>query len=186
MSNKEENISEVEENGVEETQTDKKKRKMPKFKKSGDKQKIADLEAEVGELKDKYLRLFAEFDNYKKRTVKEKLDLMRNAAKDTLSSLLPILDDFDRAKLTSEDESTSEVFTEGVEMVYNKLKNAMSTLGVKPMESTGEEFNPDLHEAITEIPAPSEEMKGKVIDTIEQGYYLNDIIIRHAKVVVGR
>lgn len=187
MSNKEENVRDVEENGVEETKAKgKKKRLTSKLKRNADKEKIAELEAEVSELKDKYLRLFAEFDNYKKRTVKEKLDMMRNAAKDTLSSLLPVLDDFDRAKKTADDDATSEVFTEGVQMVYNKLRNTMNTMGVKPMESTGEQFDPELHEAITEIPAPSEEMKGKVIDTIEQGYYLNDMIIRHAKVVVGR
>ncbi len=187
MSNKEENVQELEENGLEETQgSDKKKRKSSRRKRNADNEKIAELEAEVAELKDKYLRLFAEFDNYKKRTVKEKLDMMRNAAKDTLSSLLPVLDDFDRAKKTADDDATSEVFTEGVEMVYNKLRNAMNLLGVKPMETTGEVFDPELHEAITEIPAPSEDMKGKVIDTIEQGYYLNDTIIRHAKVVVGR
>lgn len=151
-----------------------------KKKKAGkDSEKLHELEAEVAELKDKYLRLFAEFDNYKKRTVKEKLDLMRTAAQDTLASLLPVLDDFDRAKKT-------EQFSEGIELLYQKIYTVMKHLGLNEMESTGKEFNPELHDAITDIPAPSEDMKGKVVDTIEKGYYLHDKIIRHAKVVVGR
>lgn len=151
-----------------------------KKKKGGkDSEKLHELEAEVAELKDKYLRLFAEFDNYKKRTVKEKLDLMRTAAQDTLASLLPVLDDFDRAKKT-------EQFSEGIELLYQKIYALMKHLGLNEMESTGKEFNPELHDAITDIPAPSEDMKGKVVDTIEKGYYLHDKIIRHAKVVVGR
>lgn len=159
-----------------------------KKKKKGGKESetIHQLETEVGELKDKYLRLYAEFDNYKKRTVKEKLDLMRTAAQDTLASLLPVLDDFDRAKKIADDPSTSEHFSEGVELVYQKLITTLRNLGVNEMDSTGSDFNPELHEAITDIPAPSEELKGKVVDTIAKGYYLHDKIIRHAKVVVGR
>lgn len=149
-------------------------------------EKIEELEHELKEAKDKYLRLFAEFDNAKKRNMKEKLELMKNAAQDTLASLLPVLDDFDRAKQSAEDENTNEVFSEGVTLVYNKLYTILGNRGLKQMESTGEPFDPELHEAITEIPAPSEEMKGKIIDTIEKGYYLNDKIIRHAKVVVGK
>lgn len=149
-------------------------------------EKIEQLESDLAELKDKYLRLFAEFDNYKKRTIKEKLDLMRTAAQDTLSSLLPVLDDFDRAKKTADDENTSETFSDGVTLVYNKLYTVLSHHGLTPMESDGEVFDPELHEAITEVPAPSEDLKGKVIDTIEKGYYLKDKIIRHAKVVVGK
>lgn len=136
-------------------------------------------EAEVAELKDKYLRLYAEFDNYKKRTVREKLDMMRTAAQDTLASLLTILDDFDRARKT-------EDFSDGIELLYQKLYGTLKNMGLQEMDSTGKEFNPELHEAVTEIPAPSEEMKGKIIDTVEKGYYLSDKIIRHAKVVVGR
>lgn len=145
-----------------------------------------DQEAQIAELKDKYLRLAAEFENYKRRTVKERLDLMGSAGKDTLSALLPVLDDFDRAKKNAEDENSTEPFSEGVMFVYNKLHNIIQQKGMKPMESDGEVFDPELHEAITEIPAPTEEMKGKVIDTIEKGYYLNDKILRHAKVVVGK
>ena len=147
---------------------------------------IKELEAEKAELKDKQLRLLAEFENYKKRTVKEKIDMMSNAAKDTLSKLLPVLDDFDRAKKISDDEGSEEVFPDGVTMVYNKLHTTLKGLGLSEMETTGEVFDAEMHEAVTEIPAPNEEMKGKVVDTIEKGYLLNDKIIRHAKVVVGK
>lgn len=138
------------------------------------------------ELKDKYLRLFAEFDNFKKRTLKEKLELMKTAAQDTVSALLPVLDDFDRAKKNAEDANTQEAFSEGVLLVYNKLYSVLRQLGLEPMESNERSFDPELHEAITEIPAPSESMKGMVIDTIEKGYFLKGKLIRHAKVVVGK
>lgn len=144
------------------------------------------LQEQVEELKDKYLRKVAEFDNYRKRTLREKLDLMKSAAQDMMSVLLPILDDFDRAKMSADDEKTEETFSEGVTLVYNKLYNILQQKGLKAMESTGNDFDPDWHEAITEIPAPTKELKGKIIDTIEKGYFLNDKLIRHAKVVIGK
>ncbi len=144
------------------------------------------LKKENSEMKDKFLRLAAEFDNYKKRTLREKIELMKTAAQDTLSALLPVLDDFDRAKKIAEADDSSESFSEGVSLVYQKLYNILKQKGLQPMESTGLDFDPELHEAITEIPAPSEDMKGKIVDTIEKGYSLNDKIIRHAKVVVGK
>ncbi len=144
------------------------------------------LQKENQELRDKYLRLYAEFDNYKKRTLKEKVDLMKTASADVIKNLLPVLDDFDRAKKNADDDNSTEEFSEGVTLVYNKLYNTLKNKGLQPMESDGEAFDPDFHEAITEIPAPSDEMKGKIIDTIEKGYMLNDAIIRHAKVVVGK
>ncbi len=148
---------------------------------------MIELKQQVGELKDKYIRLVAEFENYKKRSVREKLDWMKTAAQDTLNSLLPVLDDFDRAKKFAAGENEEGTgLSEGVELVYQKLYNTLKQRGLEPMESTGEVFDPELHDAITEIPAPSEEMKGKVIDTVEKGYRLNDKIIRHAKVVVGK
>lgn len=150
------------------------------------KQKNEEMEQQLAELKDKYIRLLAEFDNYKKRTIKEKIDLMRNAAQDTLTSLLPVLDDFDRAKKIADDETSSEQFSEGVSLVYQKLYAALLQKGLHPMETNGEAFDPEFHEAITEIAAPSKDLKGKIIDTIEKGYKLNDKIIRHAKVVVGK
>ncbi|MCB0645602.1 MAG: nucleotide exchange factor GrpE [Saprospiraceae bacterium] len=152
----------------------------------GQSDEIADLKAQVEESKDKYLRLFAEFDNYRKRTMKEALDVRQTAAKDTIISLLPVLDDFERAKKLSDHENSTEVFSEGVSLVYQKLFSTLEAKGLKAMESNGEVFNPEFHEAITEIPAPNEDMKGKIIDTVERGYFLNGKIIRYAKVVVGK
>lgn len=148
--------------------------------------KIAELEAELAESKDKYLRVFAEFENFRKRSMKERLDLMKTAAQDTIKDLLPVLDDFDRAKAAADDENSDEQLSEGVVLVYNKLYKILGNKGLASMESTGELFDPELHEGITEIPAPSDDMKGKVIDTIEKGYTLNEKIIRYAKVVVGK
>ena len=147
--------------------------------------KVSELEATIQELKDKHLRLLAEFDNYKKRTMRERLDLMNSASRDVIVSLLPVLDDFDRAKKSADDPSNEEVFSAGVTLVYNRVYNVLQNMGLKAMNSTGEKFDVELHEAITEIPVPDENMKGKVIDTLENGYMLNDKIIRHAKVVVG-
>lgn len=147
---------------------------------------VIKLNEQVSELKDKYLRQVAEFDNFRKRTARERLELTKTAAQDTLIKLLPVLDDFDRAKRNADDEGSAEHFTEGVDLVYHKLHNTMQQLGLQAIESTGQPFDPELHEAITEIPAPTEDMKGKVIDTIEQGYFLNDKIIRYARVVVGK
>ncbi len=161
-----------------------KKKKASKSKKSD--QELADLKIELAEQKDKFLRLFAEFDNFKKRNVKERLELMKTAAQDTMSALLPVLDDFDRAKAAAEDESNQEPFSEGVMLVYQKLHNTLKQKGLEEMVSTGEAFDPELHQALTEIPAPNEELKGKVVDTIEKGYLLKEKIIRHAKVVVGK
>jgi molecular chaperone GrpE len=161
-----------------------------KSKKTSSKNKqeelIQQLESDLQESKDKHLRLYAEFDNFKKRTMKERIELMKSASQDVISSLLPVLDDFDRAKKSADDPDSAEVFSEGVSLVYNKLYSTLNSKGLKKMESTNEVFDPELHEAITEIPAPTEDMKGLVIDTVEQGYYLNDKIIRHAKVVVGK
>jgi len=131
------------------------------------------------ELKDKYMRLFAEFDNHKKRTIKEKLDLMKTASQDILTALLPVLDDFDRAK-------QNEELSDGINLVYQKLYKVLENKGLTPMESNAQPFNAEFHEAVTEIPAPSDDLKGKVVDTIEKGYMLSDKIIRHAKVVVGK
>ncbi|MEL6635856.1 MAG: nucleotide exchange factor GrpE [Bacteroidota bacterium] len=149
-------------------------------------EELEDLQQEISELKDKNLRMRAEFDNFKRRTMREKIELMNTAAQDTLAAILPVLDDFDRAKKNADDEKTTEQFSEGVTLVYNKLWGALRQRGLRKMESTGETFDPELHEAVTEIPAPSEELKGKVIDTIETGFFLKEKIIRHAKVVVGK
>ena len=148
-------------------------------------EKITALEASLAEMKEKNLRLLAEFDNYKKRTMRERLDLLNSASRDVIVSLIPVLDDFDRAKRHAE-ESADEQFGEGVRLVYNRLYSILQSLGLKEMESVGEKFDPEWHEAISEVAAPDESMKGKVLDVIEKGYMLNDKIIRHAKVVVGK
>ncbi|MFM2392358.1 MAG: hypothetical protein RLZZ546_335 [Bacteroidota bacterium] len=147
---------------------------------------VTKLKLELEEAKDKYLRLFAEFDNFKKRTLKERLDLMKTAAQETMTALIPVVDDFKRAKKAAEAENSTETFSEGVNLVFNKFMSTLENKGLKVMESNGEKFDPEKHEALTEIPAPSPEMEGKVIDTIENGYYLHDKIIRYAKVVVGK
>ncbi len=147
--------------------------------------KIQALQAEVNELRDKNLRLVAEFDNFRRRNAKERMELVQTAGKDTIQSLLVVLDDVDRASKQLESTTDLAVLKEGISLVFNKLRAIMQQKGLKVMEAQNEEFNPDLHEAITEIPAPNEEMKGKVLDVVEQGYYLNDKLIRHAKVVVG-
>ncbi|MFT5834426.1 MAG: molecular chaperone GrpE [Cognaticolwellia sp.] len=144
------------------------------------------LKAEKVELNDKYLRLFAEFQNYRRRTAKEKMDIIQTAGRDVIKSLLPVLDDFNRAKKAADDDDSVEAFSEGVELVYEKLQNTLKQQGLKAVESNGEVFNADIHEAITEIPAPTEELKGKVLDTVESGYALNDKLIRYPKVVVGK
>ncbi|ADY52287.1 GrpE protein [Pseudopedobacter saltans DSM 12145] len=143
------------------------------------------LKAELNEANDKYLRLYAEFDNYKRRTSKERIDILQTAGKDVIVSLLVILDDFERAEKSIESAQDLAPVKEGVELIHHKLKSLLSQKGLRPMESKGEIFDADIHEAVTNIPAPSEDLKGKVIDELERGYYLNDKVIRYAKVVVG-
>jgi molecular chaperone GrpE len=139
----------------------------------------ADLKKQVDELKDKYLRQVAEFDNYRRRMTREKIETIQTAARDTLTALLPVLDDFGRA-------SKNETFTEGVNLVFHKLQTVTRAKGLVEMESPkGADFDPDQHEAITEIPA-GDDLSGKIVDTVEKGYLLNEKIIRYAKVVVGK
>jgi len=144
------------------------------------------LQQEAAEWKDKYLRLVAEFDNFRKRNAKERLELIQTAGKDVIASLLDVLDDSERAQKQLDTSNDAAANKEGVLLVFNKLKNILQSKGLKPMNSNGQEFNPDLHEAITEIPAPTPALKGKVVDEVQKGYYLNDKIIRFAKVVVGK
>jgi len=144
------------------------------------------LQQEAAEWKDKYLRLVAEFDNFRKRNAKERLELIQTAGKDVIASLLDVVDDSERAQKQLETSNDTAAIKEGIFLVFNKLKNTLQSKGLKQMTSTGQEFNPDLHEAITEIPAPGPELKGKVVDEVQKGYYLNDKIIRFAKVVVGK
>jgi molecular chaperone GrpE len=147
---------------------------------------VEKLENEIREQKDKYLRLVAEFENYKKRNARERMELIQTAGREVIQSMLEVLDDCDRAEKQLNSAGEVAVVKEGVQLVFNKLRNTLQAKGLKPMQSIGTDFNPDHHEAITEIPAPQEQMKGKVIDEVEKGYYLNDKIIRFAKVVVGK
>ena len=151
-----------------------------------DENALEKLKAELEEQKDKYLRLYAEFDNFKRRSAKERVEYTQTAGKDVITSLLQVLDDCDRAEkqIKNTDDITS--IKEGVQLVFSKLRSSLQSRGLRPMESIGQPFNPDLHEAITEIPAPSPKLQGVVLDEIEKGYYLNDKIIRFAKVVVGK
>ncbi|SRR5258706_8219755 len=144
------------------------------------------LKKELAEWKDKYVRQIAEFDNFRKRNAKERLELIQTAGKEVIKDLLDVLDDCDRAQKQLEISEDLKVIKEGVSLVFNKLRNVLTSKGLKAMETIKTDFNPDLHEAITEIPAPSAELKDKVVDEVTKGYYLNDKIIRHAKVVVGK
>lgn len=141
------------------------------------------INEELAEVKDRYLRLVAEFDNFKRRTARERNELIQTAGKDVIHSMLVVLDDADRAAIQMEKSEDVTTIKEGVSLIFNKLRNTLQQKGLKKLESKGEVFDADLHEAITEI--PNEAMKGKVVDEIEPGYYLNDKLIRHAKVVVG-
>ena len=144
------------------------------------------LSAEVAEAKDKYVRLSAEFDNYRKRTSKERVELIQSAGKDVITKLLSTVDDFDRALKAMETATDVESIKTGIEIVNNKFRQTLEHQGLKEMDVVGKEFDADLQEAITAIPAPTPDLKNKVIDVIEKGYYLNDKVIRHAKVIIGQ
>ncbi|WP_134090377.1 nucleotide exchange factor GrpE [Olivibacter sp. XZL3] len=143
------------------------------------------LQQELTEANNKYLRLYAEFDNYKRRTSKERVELLQTAGKEVIGDLLTVLDDFERARKAMENAEDVSAVKEGIELVYHKLKSILNKKGLKEMESVGQEFNADLHEAITRIPAPTPDLVGKIIDEVEKGYFLNDKVLRYAKVVVG-
>ena len=147
---------------------------------------LVKLKGELQEQKDKYLRLFAEFDNFKRRTAKERVELIQTAGKEVITSLLEVLDDCDRAEKQLQTTTDLEQIKEGVQLVFNKLRTTLQNKGLKPMKSINTEFDVEKHEAITEIPAPSPEFKGKVVDEVTKGYYLNDKLIRFAKVIVGK
>lgn len=164
---------------------DSKKIKETSKKQKEDKNPVDELKAEVEKEKDRYLRLFAEFENYKKRTGKERLELFKTASQDVMISLLPILDDFERA-LKEIEKSDDDTLFKGVELISNKFNETLRQKGLAVLKTeAGDTFDADIHEAITQIPAPSEEMKGKIIDVIEKGYSLGEKIIRYPKVVIG-
>ena len=147
---------------------------------------LAEAQQMVNEERDKYLRLSAEFDNYRKRTLKEKAELIKNGAEKTLTAILPVLDDFERALKNMETSEETKAMKEGVELIFNKFNKVLSQEGLQKIETEGHNFDVDFHEAIALIPAPSEELKGKILDCVQTGYMLNDKVIRHAKVAVAQ
>jgi len=148
-------------------------------------QELEKAQETIEEQKDKYLRLSAEFDNYRKRTIKEKAELILNGGEKSLSSILPVVDDFERAIKTMETATDVNAVKEGIELIYNKFLAVLAQNGVKVIETKDQPLDTDYHEAIAVIPAPSEEQKGKILDCVQTGYTLNDKVLRHAKVVVG-
>jgi molecular chaperone GrpE len=183
MNNNENNPKNVSEEEVENTNGN------ASEEKSGEENVIlSDLDkalAEASDWKDKYVRLYAEFENFRKRTSKEKLDLIKTANEGLMSSLLPVVDDFDRALKNMSDDETVKPIKEGVVLISNKLSKELTNKGLQEMNALNEAFNSELHEAITQIPAPTPELKGKVVDVVEKGYFLGDKVIRFAKVVIG-
>lgn len=170
----------------EETFSSKKESKKDKaHKKNKIEEQLEKAENEVLDLKDKHIRLQAEFDNYRKRTMKERMELLKTASESLLVNILPVIDDFDRAIQTLEAVEEQNHVKEGVSLIYNKFQEFLKQNGVKEIEAKGKDFDTDLHEAITTFPAPTEDLKGKIIDVVQKGYYLNDKVIRHSKVVIG-
>ncbi len=171
--------------------TNEKVKKEPVSKETADPKekeiKIKEItpEEKISELQDKYLRLSAEFDNYRKRTLKEKVDLLKTAGEAIIVKILPVVDDFDRAISSMDDAQDIQAVKTGIDLIYNKLKETLERQGLKEIEAINKEFDTDLHEAITKIPAPKKNLKGKVVDVTEKGYYLNDKVIRFSKVVIG-
>ena len=152
---------------------------------SQEKKRIEELEEQVAQQNDKFLRLYSEFDNFRKRTAREKVELLNTAGEDIIKNLLPILDNFERAMRTNETATDVKSVNEGITLIAQMLRSSLQQRGLQVIVSIGETFNTDLHEAITEIPAPTPELKGKVVDEVEKGYTLNGKVIRFAKVVVG-
>lgn len=160
-----------------------KKKKAKKVKK--EEEEIEELKIKLAELNDKHLRLFSEFDNFRKRTIRERIELTATASEEVIKDLLPVLDDFDRAIKALDETDKIDSLKEGINLIHTKFKSTLSAKGLKPMKAIGETFDTDFHEAVTEIPAPDKKLKGKNVDEIEKGYLLGDKVIRYAKVVVG-
>jgi len=162
------------------------KKNTGKSKKTSTQKKAEALEKQVEELNDKYLRLYSEFDNYRKRNAKERIELLKSASQEVILDILPVVDDLERAIQSFEEHNLSKEAKKGVELIYNKLMNTLKQKGLEPIDAQGKDFDTDFHEAITNIPAPSKDLKGKVVDVIQHGYLLNGKIIRFAKVIVGQ
>ena len=179
------NVEETKDTAEEQPQNDQAEEAAPLTHEEQLEKELEDAQAVIEEQKDKYLRLSAEFDNYRKRTMKEKAELILNVGEKSISSILPVIDDFERAIKTMETAKDVKAVKEGVELIYNKFMAVMAQNGVKVIETKDQPLDTDYHEAIAVIPAPSEEQKGKILDCVQTGYTLNDKVIRHAKVVVG-
>lgn len=149
------------------------------------KSKIASYEEKIKELTDKYLRLSAEFDNYRKRTLKEKIELTKSAGEELLKNILPVMDDFERGMQTINDANDISAIKDGISLIYNKFKDFLNQYGVREINAKNKEFDIDFHEAVTKIPVAKKELKGKVVDVLEKGYTLNDKVIRYSRVVIG-
>ena len=187
-----ETIEQMEETTVQEQETEKKEEKKGFLKKDAKKEKIAQLEKQVAEMteklakeKDDYIRLMAEFDNFRRRTSQEKLELVSMASTDTIKGLLPVLDDCERALNVLKESNDSEAAKEGTELIYHKLMAYLQSKGLAVIEALGNEFDTDLHEAVAQFPVQEDEKKGRVFDVVQTGYTLNGKVIRFAKVVVG-
>ena len=179
------NVEETKDTAEEQPQDDQAEEAAPLTHEEQLEKELEDAQAVIEEQKDKYLRLSAEFDNYRKRTMKENAELILNGGEKSISSILPVIDDFERAIKTMETAKDVKAVKEGVELIYNKFMAVMAQNGVKVIETKDQPLDTDYHEAIAVIPAPSEEQKGKILDCVQTGYTLNDKVIRHAKVVVG-
>ena len=179
------NVEETKDTAEEQPQNDQAEEAAPLTHEEQLEKELEDAQTVIEEQKDKYLRLSAEFDNYRKRTMKEKAELILNGGEKSISSILPVIDDFERAIKTMETAKDVKAVKEGVELIYNKFMAVMAQNGVKVIETKDQPLDTDYHEAIAVIPAPSEEQKGKILDYVQTGYTLNDKVIRHAKVVVG-
>lgn len=181
-----ENFSDAEMDFADETHPAEEEDTEGGYDEEGPGEEVSRLKKSLQEQQEKYLRLVAEFDNFRKRNSRERLELIQTANKDVILALLDILDDIDRATAQIGEVDDIKALKEGELLIFNKLKTRLQSLGLKEMDSLHTDFDAELHDAITEIPAPSAELKGKVVDNIQKGYYLNDKLIRHAKVVVGK
>ena len=179
------NVENIQENAEEQLQNEQAEDQVPLTREEELEQELAKAQETIEDQKDKFLRLSAEFDNYRKRTMKEKAELVLNGGEKCLGSILPIVDDFERAIKTMERATDVNAVKEGVELIYTKFINVLGQNGVKIIETKELPLNTDFHEAIAVIPAPAEELKGKILDCVQTGYTLNDKVLRHAKVVVG-
>lgn len=179
------NVEETLNNAEEQPQDEQSENAVPMTHEEELEKELETAQETIEEQKDKYLRLSAEFDNYRKRTMKEKAELILNGGEKSLSSILPVVDDFERAIKTMETATDVQAVKEGVELIYNKFMATLAQNGVKVIETKDQPLNTDYHEAIAVIPAPSEAQKGKILDCVQTGYTLNDKVLRHAKVVVG-